>query len=188
MVTAVLLILTSLAIAAWHALGGEQALRDLYRRCSPRVMAVALRMLGDRGEAEDVVQETFLELWRRAKAYDERRASPATWAVVIARSRAIDRMRARTSLRRAHEAQREDPPPSATPLEPVEAREERERVLGALAQLPAEQRSAVELAFFEGLTHGEIAARLGQPLGTVKSRVRLAMQKLEARLSPEDPP
>ncbi len=186
MTSTALLALALLAIAVWHAAGGDQALRELYRQCGTTVLAVALRMLRDRGEAEDVVQETFLELWRRAELYDARRATPATWAVVIARSRAIDRLRARSSARRALDAQRGEPPPAQPAVEPVEAREQRERVRAALAELPPEQRSAVELAFFEGLTHSEIAARLKQPLGTVKTRVRLAMEKLEARLGPAE--
>jgi RNA polymerase sigma-70 factor (ECF subfamily) len=186
MTSASLLALALLAVAVWHAVGGEQALRELYRQCGATVMAVALRMLRDRGEAEDVVQETFLEMWRRAEMYDARRATPATWAIVIARSKAIDRIRARSSARRALDAQRDDPPPSPPAVEPVEAREQRERVRAALAELPPEQRIAVELAFFEGLTHSEIAERLKQPLGTVKTRVRLAMEKLQARLAPAE--
>jgi len=178
----VLLALAVLAAAAFGAAGGGDALRALYRSCGGKVMAVALRILRDRGEAEDVVQETFLELWRRGDAYDARRASPSTWAIVIARSRAIDRLRARTASARAAAAREEEPRPDPPALEPVEAREERERVLGALAELPPEQREAVELAYFEGLSHREIAGRTGQPLGTVKTRVRLAMEKLEARL------
>jgi RNA polymerase sigma-70 factor (ECF subfamily) len=178
---AALLVLAAAAAALGAAAGGE-ALRALYRSCAGKVMAVALRILRDRGEAEDVVQETFLELWRRGAEYDARRASPSTWAVVIARSRAIDRLRARASAARAaaaRDAPEELAPPAA---EPVERREERERVLGALAELPSEQREALELAFHDGLSHREIAARTGQPLGTVKTRLRLAMEKLQARL------
>ena len=133
--TATSLVLAVLAAAAWTALGGERALRELYRQCGPRVMAVALRLLRDRGEAEDVAQETFLELWRRAGTYDDRRASPATWAVVIARSRAIDRLRARASTLRAEQAEQADPP-APPAVEAVEAREERERVLAALPSSP----------------------------------------------------
>jgi RNA polymerase sigma-70 factor (ECF subfamily) len=103
---------------------------------------------------------------------------------MVARSRAIDRLRARSAFMRAQEAQRQDPPPLPPAVEPLEEREERERVLGAIAELPPEQRQTVELAFFAGLTHGEIAARLDQPLGTVKTRVRLAMEKLQSRLAP----
>lgn len=188
MTAVALLAVVTLAGAAMLAGSREQALRVLYRAHGATVMAVAMRMLHDRGEAEDVVQETFLELWRRADSYDARRASPATWAVVIARSRSIDRLRSRSAARRALDAQRDDPVDAGVAVEPVEARENRERVREALAELPPEQRIAVELAFFEGLTHSEIAARLKQPLGTVKTRVRLAMEKLQSRLAPEASP
>jgi RNA polymerase sigma-70 factor, ECF subfamily len=159
------------------------ALRALYEHCSGKIMAVALKLLGDRAEAEDVVQETFLELWRRAAEYDPTRASPATWAVMIGRSRALDRLRARSSAARVAAAQVVDPA-GADPgrPEPVEAREEQQRVKSALATLPPEQREVIELAYFEGLVQSEIAARTGQPLGTVKTRVRLAMEKLDLAL------
>jgi RNA polymerase sigma-70 factor (ECF subfamily) len=178
-----LLTLVVLAATAFGVAGGAESLRELYRTCGGKVMAVALRILGDRAEAEDVVQETFLELWRRSDRYDAARASPTTWAIVVARSRAIDRHRARASAARAVAARETEPPPDPPALEPVEARQERERVRDALSTLPAEQREAVELAFFEGLTHREIAGRTGQPLGTVKSRVRAAMEKLAQRLA-----
>ena len=181
-----LLALALVAAAVWHAAGGAEAFRGFYRRYGSVVMALAMRMLRDRAEAEDVVQETFLELWRRTEAYDPRRASQATWAVVLARSRAIDRLRSRSSARRALDAERDDPPPPALPAEPVEAREDRARVQAAMAELPPEQRSAVELAFYEGLTHSQIAERLAEPLGTVKTRLRLAMEKLHTRLAPAE--
>lgn len=181
--TILLVAAAAAAAAALGAAAGGEALRTLYRSCAGKVMAVALRILRDRGEAEDVVQETFLELWRRGAEYDARRASPSTWAVVIARSRAIDRLRARASAARAAEAPGDEAEAAAPPAaEAVERREERERVLRAIAELPPEQREAVELAFYDGLSHREIAGRIGQPLGTVKTRVRAAMEKLGARL------
>jgi RNA polymerase sigma-70 factor, ECF subfamily len=179
---AALLLLAAAAAAALGAAAGGEALRALYRSCAGKVMAVAFRILRDRGEAEDVVQETFLELWRRGEEYDARRASPSTWAVVIARSRAIDRLRARASAARAAAREPGTEEPVAPAAEPLERREERERVRGALAELPAEQREALELALYDGLSHREIAARTGQPLGTVKTRIRVAMEKLQARL------
>ena len=179
---ALLLVLLAAAAVA-GAVGSAVALRQLYRECGGRVMAVALRILGDRAEAEDIVQETFLELWRRAAAYDPARSAPATWAVLVARSRALDRLRSRASAARACEASGHDP--SLHPaVEPVEARQDRERVRRALDELPPEQRETLELAYFEGLTHGEIASRTGLPLGTVKTRLRLAMAKLRTNLAP----
>lgn len=175
------------AVALGRGPGGEpvdraRALRSLYDLCSGKVMAVALRLLGDRGEAEDVVQETFVELWRRAAEYDPARASPATWAVMIGRSRALDRLRARSSAARVAAAQAVEPVSADPAPQPVEIREEQRRVRAALSALPPEQREVIELAYFEGLVQSEIAARTGQPLGTVKTRVRLAMEKLGAAL------
>jgi RNA polymerase sigma-70 factor (ECF subfamily) len=183
-------LLCSYALAA--ALGPEgagdpaAALRALYDACSGKVMAAALRLLGDRGEAEDVVQETFLELWRRAAEYDPARASAETWAVVIGRSRALDRLRARAAARRTAAGYAAEPArQEASPA--VEAGQASARVRAALAGLPADQREAIELAYFEGLSQSEIAGRTRQPLGTVKTRVRLGMQKLAAVLQ-ESPP
>jgi RNA polymerase sigma-70 factor (ECF subfamily) len=175
-----------LAAVLGRAAGGArrdrgEALRSLYDVCSGKVMALALRLLGDRAEAEDVVQETFLELWRRAAEYDPSRADPATWAAVIGRSRALDRLRARSTAARIAAAQALEPVEDPRPA-PAEAREERQRIQAALAALPPEQREVIQLAYFEGLAQSEIAARTGQPLGTVKTRVRLAMEKLGAAL------
>ncbi len=176
----VLCLLAAVAGAVGMRLGD---LRALYDACSGRVMAVALHMLRDRAEAEDVVQETFLELWRRAAEYDPSRGGREAWAVLIARSRALDRLRARGSAARAVERAAADPPePVPVPVELAEGLERDARVRRALAALPAEQRQAIELAFFGGLSQGEIAARTGAPLGTVKTRVRLAMEKLAAQL------
>lgn len=182
------LVWSLLVAVAWgRGSGGDsidrgQALRALYDLCSGRVMAVALKLLGDRAEAEDVVQETFLELWRRAADYDPSRASPATWAVMVGRSRALDRLRARSSAARVATAQAAEPVSADPAPQPVEVREEQERVRSALSTLPPEQREVIELAYFEGLAQTEIAARTGQPLGTIKTRVRLAMEKLETAL------
>jgi RNA polymerase sigma-70 factor (ECF subfamily) len=164
--------------------GDAVALRALYERCGGRALSVAYRVLGARSEAEDVVQETFVQVWRQAATYDASRGGAMAWITTIARSRALDRLRARSAAERAV-VRSGDEPEVATgpaPAEAAEQREVRERVLAALATLPREQRSAIELAYYEGLSHSEIAARLGDPLGTVKTRVRLGLAKLAALL------
>lgn len=162
------------------ARGDAQALRLLYDRLSPMAMALALRILGSRGEAEEILQEAFLEVWRRAREYDPRRGAPGAWVTTIVRSRALDRVRARASATRTAVASAEQVivPPAPSPLEDTERRVERERIVAALAALPSEQRGAIELAYYEGLSHSEIAARTGTPLGTVKTRIKLAVDKL----------
>jgi len=175
----------SLALLAALVAGqmGLGDLRALYDACAGRVMAVAFQLLRDRAEAEDVVQETFLELWRRTSSYDAARSSRETWAVLIARSRALDRIRARGSAARAAERAAADPPaPAPLPSGLAEGRERETRVHKALASLPTPQRVAIELAYFGGLSQTEIASRTGEPLGTVKTRLRLAMEKLAAEL------
>jgi RNA polymerase sigma-70 factor (ECF subfamily) len=163
--------------------GDAAALRTLYDRCSARALSVASRVLGVRSEAEEVVQETFVQVWRQAASYDASRGGAMAWVLTIARSRALDRLRTRAAAERAV-ARSEDPEPPTqpAPLEAAEQRQLRQRVLAALAALPREQRSAIELAYYEGLSHSEIAARLGDPLGTVKTRVRLGLAKLAALL------
>lgn len=164
--------------------GDPGALRALYERCGGRALAVAHRVLGVRGEAEDVVQETFVQVWREAGRYDASRGGAMAWIVTIARSRALDRLRTRNAAERAalRSGEEAETAPEPAPSELAEQRQLRDRVVAALAALPREQRSALELAYYEGLTHAEIAARLGDPLGTVKTRVRLGLLKLGALL------
>jgi len=177
---ALALLVLAMAVAAGMGLG---ELRALYDACSGRVMAVALHLLRDRAEAEDVVQETFLELWRRAASFDASRGNRETFVVLVARSRSLDRLRARRSaLRAAERSAADQPPPSPAPAEVAERSERGSRVRRALAALPEPQRVAIELAYFAGLSQTEIAARLGEPLGTVKTRLRLALEKLAAQL------
>jgi RNA polymerase sigma-70 factor (ECF subfamily) len=166
------------------ARGDAAGLRALYDRLAPRALALALRILGARGEAEEVVQEAFLEVWRRARDYDPARAEPSSWVVMITRSRALDRLRSRSTAERTAQSSAQEPrePAAPSPLEEAERRGARERIARALASLPAEQLQAIELAYYQGLSHSEIAARTGTPLGTVKTRIKLAMDKLAALL------
>jgi len=167
------------------AAGDVAALRVLYDEHAPRAMAIALRILGGLEEAEDVVQETFLELWRRAAQFDDGRGSAIAWIVTIARSRAIDRLRASSAAGRVlGEVAAEDLMRTARPsaADRVEERRDGVRVATALAALPALQRETIELAYFQGLSQSEIAVKTGSPLGTVKMRVKLAINKLAGLL------
>lgn len=174
------------ALIARSAAGDADAFASLYDRHGSLALAVARRILGDHGEAEEVLQETFLQVWREAGRYDPGRATPRGWIVMIARSRALDRLRsAAASHRREEEAASESGPRAATPLgsRRLERLEERRRVSSALSRLPREQREVIELAYYDGLSHSQIAQRLEAPLGTVKSRVLLGMRKLKDLLA-----
>jgi RNA polymerase sigma-70 factor (ECF subfamily) len=157
-------------------------LATLYERLSGPAFGLALRMLGDRESAEEVVQEAFLALWRHAARFDVQRGTVRTWLLSIVHRRAIDRLRGRAPVGELPAELGADPAPESDVGAQVLRRLEREQILEALAQLPAEQREAVELAYFAGLTHVQIAAALGVPLGTVKSRLRLALGRLRALL------
>lgn len=164
------------------------ALGELYDRFSPLLLGLTARILGSRGEAEEVLQDVFLHVWNRADRYDPSRSSVSTWLVLIARSRAIDRLRSRRVAERTLEAVQHEAHggghASPEAAENVLIRERRERVRSELAVLPAEQREVLELAFFQGLSQSEIAGRTGIPLGTVKTRSLLAMKKLRQALRP----
>lgn len=172
--------------------GGDQhAFGQLYDRLSGPLYSLALRMLGDAAEAQDAMQDVFLQVWRRAPTYDAAQSSVFSWAVRMTRSRVIDRLRARGRRLRVIAASTDDeshdklPPAFASSAESAadsaERNEEATRVRSSLKELPAEQREAIELAFFNDLTHDEIAAQLGQPLGTIKSRIRRGLLKLKER-------
>jgi RNA polymerase sigma-70 factor (ECF subfamily) len=152
--------------------GDDKAMADLYDRYSSIVYGVALRVLGDTTAAEDVLQEVFLQLWRRPQAFDSERGRLAPWLAVIARNRAIDVVRKRPQQEDIDEL----PIASGVDLESTSARRLAvEKVRSVLAGLPQEQRKALEMAFFEGMTHTEIARKTGDPLGTVKTRIRTAL-------------
>jgi RNA polymerase sigma-70 factor (ECF subfamily) len=168
------------------ARGERAALRALYDRLSGHALAVALRILSSRPEAEEVVQDVFLEVWTRASLFDRTRGSARTWVLSMARNRAIDRLRSRGVAARAVDGiGAEGRPAETTPLESAVQRQARERIQAALRELPPEQRQVLELGYFEGLSQREIASRLNEPLGTVKSRSRAALEKLARVLSAE---
>ena len=165
-----------------------EALAELYDRFAPLLLGLVRRILGNRSDAEEVVQETLLQAWSQASRYDARRSSVPTWLVLMARSRAIDLLRSRRVRARAVESvQQEGAPADTSPEGPVSVwyGERQQRVASALAALPAEQREVLEKAFYEGLSQREIAAATGIPLGTVKTRTLLAMRKLREALRDE---
>ncbi|RIK41207.1 MAG: RNA polymerase subunit sigma-70 [Chloroflexi bacterium] len=164
--------------------GDDAALGELYDRYSGPAFALALRMLGERGVAEDVVQEAFLSVWRRASTFDTERGSVRAWLLSIVRNAAIDRTRGRNRQRQGDVALDDVAYRLAADdvWSEVAQRLERERVRAALRELPSEQRETLELAYFGGMTQAEIAARTGEPLGTVKSRARLGLRRLERLL------
>jgi RNA polymerase sigma-70 factor (ECF subfamily) len=155
--------------------GDESAMAHLYDKYSSIVYSVALRVLADTGAAEDVLQDVFMQLWRNPGAFDASRGNLAPWLAVIARNRAIDALR-----RRQPETDIEDVIVSVEPDMAGDAERSRtmEKVRGALGSMPAPQRSALEMAYFEGLTHTEIAEKTGEPLGTVKTRIRAGLMAL----------
>jgi RNA polymerase sigma-70 factor (ECF subfamily) len=175
-------------IAALRAVasGDEEALATLYDRYRLILFGLILRILHSRDDAEDVLQELFLQVWKRAADFDQTRGKPFTWLVTMARSRAIDRLRAQASRDRlatevAGTVSEESG--SSDAAQDALRSEQREIVGRALAALPEEQKRALLLAYFEGLTQSEIAERLGTPLGTVKTRMRSGMTKLRDLLS-----
>jgi len=160
--------------------GDDTAMADLYDRYSGIVYGVALRVLGDTTAAEDVLQEVFLQLWRNPRAFNADRGSMAPWLAVIARNRAIDILRKRPKEDAIDEL------PVATKVDLEEAATQRlaiEKVRAVMSQLPAEQRKALEMAFFSGMTHTEIASQTGEPLGTVKTRIRAALMAVRKAFS-----
>lgn len=167
--------------------GDEQALDAFYDRWNSLVHAVVLRILRQRDDVEDVVEEVFWQAWRQANRYVATRGSVQTWLLTMARSRSLDRVR---SVKRLREEPLEGESGAAVVQQVsdsdaslgAESAERRVIVLAALSELPAEQREALELGYYSGLTQSEIAERTGQPLGTIKTRMRLAMQKLRGRL------
>jgi RNA polymerase sigma-70 factor (ECF subfamily) len=167
----------------------QGAFSALYDRLSGPLYSLAMKMLGDPAEAQDALQEVFLQIWSRAGTYDPEQSSVFSWTVLLTRSRVIDRLRARGRRSRLVVTSTDDAPTAAdastveSAADTAEKNDEAARVRYLLNNLPSEQREAIELAFFEHLSHHEIAARLGQPLGTVKARIRRGLLKLRERLN-----
>ncbi len=168
--------------------GRTEAVAELYDRYAGMLKALALKILRDAADAEEVLQETFLQAWRQAARYDPRRSSVSTWLVLITRSRSIDRLRTlQVKQRTAAAAQRENPDLHTSPqgVSTVLLQERRKRLREELEKLPAEQSQVLDMAFYGGMTQSEIAEKAGIPLGTVKTRTLLAMKKLRQALQEE---
>jgi RNA polymerase sigma-70 factor, ECF subfamily len=164
--------------------GDSEAFSRFYDRYASLVFTFALRLLGSRADAEDLLQEVFLHVWRQAQSYNAERGSPEAWLTTMTRSRAIDRLRA---IRRRDLSPLSPNEPAhleggTQVAPPTQALEAKLTVQGILTKLPEAQRTVLELAYFDGLTQSEIAARLREPLGTVKTRMRTGLERLRGFL------
>ena len=175
------------ALVARVADGDVLAFETLYDRYRAQAFGLAVRLTHRRGTAEEITQDAFLTLWRKASHYDRRRGSVAPWLLTFVRHRAIDSLRSGARRERTVDlesaAERLEAPDRTDDV--VAAREQSRDARRLLKELPADQREVIELAYFAGLTQGEIAARVGIPLGTVKGRSRLALDKLRRSLASE---
>jgi RNA polymerase sigma factor (sigma-70 family) len=174
-----------LTAAIRRVAGGDRAaLRLVYDATAAKLFGVCLRILKDRNEAEDVLQDVYLNVWRKASAFDETRASPITWLAAIARNRAIDRVRSGNVARLSEpiEAAEAIADPAPLAAESLEAMQENKRLYSCLEELEQRQSAAIRAAFMDGLTYDELAQRSGVPLGTMKSWIRRGLAKLRACL------
>ncbi len=163
----------------------KEAFQQLYARHSPMLLGLAIKILSDRVEAEDVLQETFVQVWKTAASFDDQRGKPLAWFIMLTRSRAIDRLRSRQTRARLTDSAGNDASQittATTPADDAVASEAQRSVRNALEKLPDDQRVPIEMAYFGGLTQFEIAQRLSQPLGTVKTRIRSGMIRLREQL------
>lgn len=160
--------------------GDQAALGEVYDRTSAKLFGICLRILGDRGEAEDALQDVYINVWRRAGSYDADRASPITWLATLARNRAIDRLRAAGRPRPTApiEMALQEPDPGDDALTRLEAGEDRARLMGCVDELEARQSLAIRAAFFDGHTYADLAARDDVPLSTMKSWIRRGLIRL----------
>jgi RNA polymerase sigma-70 factor, ECF subfamily len=169
--------------------GDQRALGELYDRYTPLLYPVALRILRSPTDAEDVLQEAWLQVWKNVVTYDPRRGNVAAWLLTVARSRALDRYRSLSSRKRAEKEENVEttqPPPPPDPSALSVHGEMHDRVQHALGSLHPKQREVLEIAYFEGLSQSEIAERVGAPLGTVKSWTRQGLLRLRELLPKED--
>ena len=169
----------------------SEALSELYDRYSRLVFSIAYSLVGDYSTTEEITQDVFVRVWERASQYRPDQGKVSTWLISIARHRSIDMLRRRGARPEDHsvswaESTIDSTPADDDPEEAAELSMQRQRVRVAIAQLPADQKEALALAYFNGYTHREIADTLNQPLGTVKTRIRLAMQKLRQLLKDEE--
>lgn len=164
--------------------GDAEAYRKLFQSYAPRVKSYMMRQGADSGTAEELAQETLLTVWRKAALYSGEKGSATTWIFTIARNLRIDRLRREVPWQELPDGHDEEPSADTPPDEQLSDKERSARVQAALAELPPDQHEVVVLSYIEGLSHSEIAEKLGVPLGTVKSRMRLAYQKV--RESVED--
>jgi RNA polymerase sigma factor (sigma-70 family) len=174
-----------LATTIAQVAGGDRAaLQLVYHATSAKLFGIALRILGDRGEAEDVLQDVYLTVWRKAGRFDATVASPITWLVTIARNRAIDRLRSGAILQRSEPIEAADAvaDPAPSPVAMLEAEQERGRLEDCLRELEVTQAGAIRSAFLDGSTYEELATRASVPLGTMKSWIRRGLLKLRACL------
>jgi RNA polymerase sigma factor (sigma-70 family) len=164
--------------------GDRTALQTVYRLTSAKLFGVCLRILGERAEAEDVLQEVFVTVWHKAADFDAARASPMTWLIAITRNRAIDRLRAARNNRRMEPIDAANDIADAAPIadSALENTQENARLHGCLGELAEREQTALRAAYFDGNTYEELAARMSVPLGTMKSWIRRAMIKLKACL------
>src|SRR6266576_1670166 len=169
------------AVLALVARSDEQALAELYRRFGRLAYGLAFRILRDAALAQDAVQEAFLGIWRAAGRFSAERAKPSTWLLTLVHRRAVDLVR-REQRRRTEPLQPETEQAGAEGADEAELATQRQTIREALRQLPAEQREAIELAYYGGYTQSELAERLGEPLGTIKSRMFTGLARLREHL------
>jgi RNA polymerase sigma factor (sigma-70 family) len=168
--------------------GDESALRDAYREHAPAVLGLATRVLGDTTQAEDVMQDVFVRLWEQPERFDPERGRLRSYLLTMTHSRAVERLRAEDSQRRRLEAAGSQPvePVDHDPSDALAMHDTGRAIRRVLAELPRDQRIAIEMAYFDGLSYRAVAVAVGEPEGTVRYRIRAGMQKMRAALQSEE--